>query len=143
MCIRDSRRSGQRRCDGARKGKFQRNDQRRGRKFPNLRTVRRRIGSVVSGLSKIRNTGERPHGASGSIAGCLLYTSIKVLKSLIKNSDFVIAHLPSPVGNHAIALAHKTKKPTFTGVIGCAFESMWYYNWKGKLMAIDVYKRQI
>ncbi len=65
--------------------------------------------------------------------------NIKVLKSLIKNSDFVIVHLPSPVGNHAIALAHKIKKPTFTGVIGCAFESMWYYNWKGKLMAIPAY----
>lgn len=65
--------------------------------------------------------------------------NIKVLKSLIEDSDFVIAHLPSPVGNHAISLARKIKRPTFTGVVGCAFESMWYYNWKGKLMAIPAY----
>lgn len=65
--------------------------------------------------------------------------NVSILKKLIKDCDLVIAHLPSPVGNHAIRIARQLGIPVFSGVVGCAFEALWYYNWKGRIMSIPYY----
>jgi len=49
------------------------------------------------------------------------------LKWYIKDSDFVIIRLPSNIGVMAANLCIKLGKKYFVEVVGCAFDSLWYY----------------
>lgn len=57
------------------------------------------------------------------------------MENCVKNADIVVAHLPSSIGQMAVKYAKKYKKPYFIGVVGCAWDAYWNYNWKGKVMA--------
>lgn len=54
----------------------------------------------------------------------------------VEQVDIVVAHLPSPIGMHAIKHAKRMNKPYFIAVVGCTWDALWNYNWKGKLMAL-------
>ena len=60
----------------------------------------------------------------------------------IKKVDAVIVRLPSNLGFRAIELCKKLNKPYAIEVVGCGWDSYWYYgNLKGKLMAFLSYSR--
>lgn len=54
----------------------------------------------------------------------------------VEQVDIVVAHLPSPIGMHAIKHAKRMNKPYFIVVVGCTWDALWNYNWKGKLIAL-------
>lgn len=57
------------------------------------------------------------------------------LKDVIAECDIVVVHLPSSIGLHAVDICKKTGKPYFLGVVGCAWDAYFNYNWQGKLIA--------
>lgn len=57
------------------------------------------------------------------------------LEKVIKDCDIVVSHLPSIIGVHAINICKRLSKPYFIGVVGCAWDAYWNYNWQGKLLA--------
>lgn len=59
----------------------------------------------------------------------------RLLAQAVERADYVIAHLPSAPGNIAIRLARQLRRVSIAGVVGCGFEALWYYNWKGRLVA--------
>lgn len=61
------------------------------------------------------------------------------LKQLVCNSDIVIARLPSINGYKAVHYAKRFSKPYIVEVVGCAFDSYWNYNFKGKLMSVPAF----
>lgn len=61
--------------------------------------------------------------------------NILKLKDAIAKCDIVAAHLPSSIGMHAIKICKKINKPYFIGVVGCAWDAYFNYNWQGKLIA--------
>jgi len=66
----------------------------------------------------------------------------KIIKRVIKNSEIIIARLPSILGNIAIDYAKKYKKPYGVEVVGCPWDSLWNYgNIQGKILApIEYFK---
>lgn len=89
----------------------------------------------------------------GAIKKIIPLTKINTLKKLVLHSatnkhiieeavaacDFVIAHVPSGAANTAVRIAHKQHKPTFVTVIGCPWDALWNYDWRGKLLAPSSY----
>lgn len=63
------------------------------------------------------------------------YVNTRTVKRLVADSDFVICHIPSDVASVAISEATKMGKPSFAMVIGCPWDALWNYNWKGKILA--------
>lgn len=63
------------------------------------------------------------------------YVNTRTVKNLVADSDFVICHIPSDVASAATFEAKKRGKPSFAMVIGCPWDALWNYNWKGKLLA--------
>lgn len=61
------------------------------------------------------------------------------LKNNIKSADAIIARLPSFNGYKAVHYAKKYKKNYAVEVVGCIFDSYWYYGWFGKLVALPAY----
>ena len=61
-----------------------------------------------------------------------------IQKSVI-NIDFVIARVPSVIGNIAIKYAKKYKKPYLVEVVGCPWDAYWNHSFKGKLVAPFMY----
>ncbi|MGM1429344.1 glycosyltransferase family 4 protein [Sphingobacterium lactis] len=49
------------------------------------------------------------------------------LEKYIRDSDYVIIRLPSNIGVMAASLCKKLGKKYFVEVVGCAFDSLWYY----------------
>src|SRR5699024_750148 len=68
--------------------------------------------------------------------------AMSILKKAIKNSDVLIARLPSETGNLAIKIAKKLKKPYLVEVVGCVWDSLWNYgNLQAKVYAPLAYSR--
>ncbi|MCO7622420.1 MULTISPECIES: glycosyltransferase family 4 protein [Pseudomonas] len=70
--------------------------------------------------------------------GLLLGNSLvrKVTKTLVSESDGIIARLPSRLGQLFIKEAIRQNKPYAVEVVGCAWGGLWDYgSWKGKLLA--------
>lgn len=63
----------------------------------------------------------------------------RILKIELEKADFVIARLPSRIGNMAIDLAKKTNKPYLVELVGCPWDALWNYNIVGKLNAPAMY----
>lgn len=61
------------------------------------------------------------------------------LKKIIKESDCVIARVPSINGYKAIKYAKIYKKPYLVEIVGCTFDAYWNYGIKGKLLAVPAY----
>jgi glycosyltransferase involved in cell wall biosynthesis len=53
----------------------------------------------------------------------------------VKNTDLLIARLPSTAGTIAIEYAEKFNKPYMVEMVACIWDAMWNYNIKGKLLA--------
>lgn len=76
-----------------------------------------------------------------SIKGILFYRrkSRQVLEKQIQKNDFIIARLPSFIGNLAIAIAKKYNKPYLIEMVGCPWDSLWNHSLKGKIIAPYMY----
>lgn len=59
----------------------------------------------------------------------------KILEEKIKDSDYVIARLPSMIGNLSIDIAKKLNKPYLIELVGCPWDALWNYSLKGKMFA--------
>lgn len=60
--------------------------------------------------------------------------------------DAIVAHVPSWNSHHSIDIAKKHNIPFMEVVVGCIWDSMWNYDWRGKLLAIPEFfkeKRQV
>lgn len=81
---------------------------------------------------------EIPNDVS-SIISFLSITNRKRINSIIKNqvskNDLLIVRLPCSYGEIAIRYAKKYNKPYLVEVVGCAWDSLWNYSIKGKLLA--------
>ncbi|SDM17219.1 glycosyltransferase family 4 protein [Pedobacter antarcticus] len=61
---------------------------------------------------------------------------IEKLKPYIQNSDYIVLRLPSNIGVIAAALCNEFNKKYFVEVVGCAYDSMWFFgSFQGKLLA--------
>ena len=61
--------------------------------------------------------------------------NIEKLRRIIDECDIVVSHLPSDIGCHAVEICKQVHKPYFIGVVGCAWDALFNYNWKGKIIA--------
>lgn len=59
----------------------------------------------------------------------------KRLVSIIKEMDLVIARFSGPTGKIAFSICNKMNKPCIVECVGCAWDSFWNYNLKGKFLA--------
>ena len=65
-----------------------------------------------------------------------------IIKDAVLNCDFLIARIPSDIGNVAINIAKKNNKPYLLEVVGCSWDALWNYNSKGKILAPISYLKQ-
>ena len=64
-------------------------------------------------------------------------TNYNIIKEYAKEEvDMLVAHIPSWNSGHAINIAKKLELPYMVVVVGCIWDSMWNYDWRGKLLAI-------
>lgn len=61
--------------------------------------------------------------------------AIQFLSQSIGNADIVFIRLPSFIGNIAVRLARKMKKPYIIEMVGCPWDSLWNHSFKGKVIA--------
>lgn len=69
-----------------------------------------------------------------------------IIEECAKDSDAIVAHVPSWNSHHSIDIAKKLNIPFMEVVVGCIWDSMWNYDWRGKLLAIPEFfkeKRQV
>ncbi len=62
-----------------------------------------------------------------------------IVRRCAREVDAVIAHVPSWNSQHAIAVAKEMGIPYMTVVVGCIWDAMWNYDWRGKLLALPEY----
>lgn len=60
----------------------------------------------------------------------------KMLYDVIKESDIVICRFSGETGKIAANICHKLNKPYIIECVGCAWDSYWNYNFKGKVIAL-------
>ncbi|SDO05857.1 glycosyltransferase [Alkalicoccus daliensis] len=60
---------------------------------------------------------------------------MKIIERNVIKNDYIIARLPSNAGNLAIRYAKKHQKPYLIEVVGCSLDTLWNYNYKGKMLA--------
>lgn len=65
----------------------------------------------------------------------------KVEKAVLSH-DVIMARLPSALGSLVVKYAKKHNKPIIAEVVACNWDSFWYYNWKGKMVAPYFYFKQ-
>ncbi|MGF3213659.1 glycosyltransferase [Facklamia sp. P12945] len=61
--------------------------------------------------------------------------AIKIIDKEIQKSDYIVARLPSFIGNIAVDLAKKHHKPYLVEVVGYAWDGYWNHSIKGKFVA--------
>lgn len=59
----------------------------------------------------------------------------KELENLIRSNDLIVARFSGETGKIAASICHKINKPYIVECVGCAWDSFWNYNFKGKLIA--------
>lgn len=62
----------------------------------------------------------------------------RIIQKTVKESDIIVARLPSGNGFDAIKQAKKEKKPFIVEVVSCPFDALWNFNLLGKFLAIPV-----
>ncbi|WP_207669215.1 glycosyltransferase [Natranaerovirga pectinivora] len=62
-----------------------------------------------------------------------------IVKKAVKNSDVVIARLPSSIGDLVVDAAIKNSKPYLIEVVACPWDAYWNHSIKGKLLAPFMY----
>ncbi|MFD3155949.1 glycosyltransferase family 4 protein [Haloimpatiens sp. FM7330] len=63
----------------------------------------------------------------------------KKLTKKMKEFDVVIIRLPNVLGNIAVDVARKLKKPYLIEVVACPWDAFWNHSFKGKLVAPFMY----
>lgn len=63
----------------------------------------------------------------------------KVVEKQVLSTDFVIARLPSSIGNLAVEMAKKHNKPYLIEVVACPWDSLWNHSIQGKIIAPTSY----
>lgn len=58
-----------------------------------------------------------------------------IIDKAVSTHDVLVARLPSAIGTMAVKAARKHDVPYLVEYVGCAFDSLWNYNWKGKILA--------
>lgn len=66
---------------------------------------------------------------------------LRSIETEIKQTDFVVARLPSFIGFLAVDVAKKMNKPYLIEVVACPWDAFWNYSLKGKLIAPIMYKK--
>ena len=66
----------------------------------------------------------------------------ETIQEAVKQSDVIVARLPSAIGSYAVQFANKLNKPVLAEVVACNWDSFWYYNYKGKVLAPYFYWKQ-
>lgn len=96
--------------------------------FGNVTVICRTVSKQLNdnNLSKITNKNVK------IIEG---YYNRSIMKEIIRNSDAVIARLPSVLGNKAVRYAKAFSKPYLVEVVGCPWDSYWNHSIKGKIVA--------
>lgn len=76
-----------------------------------------------------------------SFKGQLTYkkNAINIIANEIQKSDYIIARLPSFVGNIAVDIAKKYEKPYLIEVVACPWDAFWNHSVTGKLIAPFMY----
>lgn len=106
-----------------------------GLSYPVLMRYVNIFGSVKV-IGRILRENEAKKGYSLIDDERITVTDSENLKEDIKNADSVIARLPSINGYKAVHYAKKYKKQYAVEVVGCIFDSYWYYSVLGKLAAL-------
>lgn len=65
-----------------------------------------------------------------------------LIEKCAKESDAIVAHVPSFNSHHSIAIAQKYNIPFMEVIVGCVWDSMWNYDWRGKLMALPEFLKE-
>ena len=69
----------------------------------------------------------------------LSYHSVRKAKSIIHNAiskhEVIIIRLPSAAGVIAFKEAKKQNKPMLIEFVACVYDSLWNYDWRGKILA--------
>ncbi|MED0992692.1 glycosyltransferase [Bacillus nitratireducens] len=60
---------------------------------------------------------------------------IRILEESINDADILFIRLPSFIGNIAVKIANKMKKPYLIEMVGCPWDSLWNHSVKGKILA--------
>lgn len=63
----------------------------------------------------------------------------EIIASEIKKTDYIVARLPSFIGNIAVDIAKKLEKPYLVEVVACPWDAFWNHSFKGKLVAPFMY----
>lgn len=58
-----------------------------------------------------------------------------IIKEAVRNADFCVAHVPCRNSYLVIKYAKMFCKPYITVVVGCPWDSLWNYDWRGKILA--------
>lgn len=59
----------------------------------------------------------------------------EIIKEAVRNANFCIAHVPCGNSYLVIKYAKLYNKPYATVVVGCPWDSLWNYDWRGKILA--------
>lgn len=94
------------------------------------RVVPRQAGDEI--LSEIKNPDVK-------ITAATLGFGDKAVGECVKNSDAVIARLPSVLGNRAIDWARRYKRPYLVEMVACPWDGLWNHSFAGKLVAPYLY----
>lgn len=65
----------------------------------------------------------------------------EIIKKQVEREDvkMVVAHVPSGNSRHSIKYAKQYNKPYLEVVVGCAWDALWNYDWRGKCLAIPYF----
>ncbi|MCZ8537254.1 glycosyltransferase family 4 protein [Paenisporosarcina quisquiliarum] len=63
----------------------------------------------------------------------------QIITEAVMNTDFVVARLPSMIGNIAIDIAKKLNKPYLIEVVACPWDAFWNHSLIGKFVAPAMY----
>lgn len=64
-----------------------------------------------------------------------IFIAQDIIKKVVRDSNCVIARLPSATGSLAIKYAKEFNKPYLVEVVGCVWDSLWNHSIKGKILA--------
>ena len=70
----------------------------------------------------------------------------ELIMECAKEADAIVAHVPSWNSEHSIKIAKELNKPFMVVVVGCIWDSMWNFDWRGKIIALNEFlkmRRQV
>jgi glycosyltransferase involved in cell wall biosynthesis len=59
----------------------------------------------------------------------------EIIHKELKDTDLVIARLPSAIGTFAYNYCKKNNIPVLVEFVACVYDALWNYDWRGKLLA--------